>query len=139
MTLQLKYLAFVVADLERSLHFYRTLGLPIPGGAHRTTEGQPEDHAEISVDGLRVAWETEALTRQVHPAWTPPAGGARLSVAFEAHTPAEVDAATARMAAAGFTVKAAPYDASWGQRYATLQDPDGNGVDVFAWLEGREN
>lgn len=134
MTIQLKYVAFVVADLERSLHFYRTLGLPLPEGAHLTAEGQPEDHAEVSVNGLRVAWETEALTRQVHPTWTPPAGGARLSVAFEAPTPAEVNTVAARMAAAGFSVEAAPYDAFWGQRYATLQDPDGNGIDVFAWL-----
>jgi hypothetical protein len=27
-----------------------------------------------------------------------------------------------------------PYDAPWGQRYATVLDPDGNIVDLFAPL-----
>src|SRR6266487_2250142 len=27
-----------------------------------------------------------------------------------------------------------PYDAPWGQRYATILDPDGNMVDLFALL-----
>ena len=37
-----------------------------------------------------------------------------------------------RLIAAGFRGKAPPYDAFWGQRYATVLDPDGNGVDLFA-------
>jgi len=27
-----------------------------------------------------------------------------------------------------------PWDAFWGQRYAIVRDPDGNGVDLFAPL-----
>ena len=27
-----------------------------------------------------------------------------------------------------------PFDAFWGQRYATVHDPDGNPVDLFAPL-----
>jgi uncharacterized glyoxalase superfamily protein PhnB len=27
-----------------------------------------------------------------------------------------------------------PWDAFWGQRYAQVKDPDGNGVDLFAAL-----
>jgi len=136
LTITLSYLSFVVSEMERSLAFYRTLGLPIAAGAHLSEAGQPEDHVEITVNGLRIAWETETLVRQVYAGWTaPPAGQARLGAAFGASTPAEVDAACQRLQAAGFTVKAPPYDAFWGQRYATVTDPDGNSVDLFAWLE----
>jgi len=38
------------------------------------------------------------------------------------------------MTAAGFQGHVEPWDAFWGQRYATLRDPDGNGVDLFAAL-----
>jgi uncharacterized glyoxalase superfamily protein PhnB len=31
-------------------------------------------------------------------------------------------------------VVTAPYDAPWGQRYATVADPDGYRVDLFALL-----
>ena len=39
-----------------------------------------------------------------------------------------------RLTAAGYTTRRAPWDAFWGQRYAVVVDPDGNGVDVFAGL-----
>ena len=135
MSVNLNYVAMVASDLEATLAFYRDLGLPIPEGAHLNAEGGPEDHIEVTVNGLRVAWESEALARQLNPAWTAPTGNARLGIAFEAGSPAELDAICARMAARGHTVSTPPYDAFWGQRYATLRDPDGGSVDVFAWLE----
>ncbi len=136
MPLTLNYLSFVVADMERSLNFYRTLGLPIPAGAHLNADGTPQQHVEIDQNGLRIAWETEVLVQRVYPAWVaPPRGQARLGAALEAGTPAEVDAACGRLQEQGYKVDAAPYNAFWGQRYATVTDPDGNSVDIFAWLE----
>ena len=136
MSLTLNYMSFVVTDLKRSLDFYRTLGLPIPQGAHLNAGGEAEDHVEIDQHGLRIAWETETLVRQVHAGWTPPpTGRSRLGVALGASSPTEVDAACERVQAGGYTVKVQPYDAFWGQRYATVTDPDGNSVDVFAWLD----
>lgn len=138
MLLTLNYLSFVVADMQRSLDFYRTLGLPVPAGGHLNAEGKPEHHVEINQNGLRIAWERGELVRQVYPGWTaPPRGQARIGTALEASTPAEVDAACQRLQAQGHEVKAAPYDAFWGQRYPTVSAPDGNSVDVFAWSEGQ--
>lgn len=134
MYITLNYLAMIVRDLERTLAFYRDLGLPIPLGAHLNEQGLPEMHVEVRVGDLRVAWETEALAKKVNPAWQAPTGNARLSIAFEATSPAGVDQACAKMASRGHEVVAMPYDAFWGQRYTTLRDPDGNTVDVFAAL-----
>ncbi|ADV67846.1 VOC family protein [Deinococcus maricopensis] len=132
--LTLNYVAMIARDLERALAFYRDLGLPIPEGAHLNEQGEPEAHVEVRVNGLRVAWESETLARLVNPHWVAPTGNARLSVAFDAGTPLGVDEVCAHMRARGHTVQAPPYDAFWGQRYATLQDPDGNAVDIFAAL-----
>ncbi len=134
MPLTLNYLSFVTADLPHTLAFYRALGLPIPDGAHLDAAGEPQDHVEVTQGGLRIAWETEALARQLDPAWTPPSGQ-RMGIAFQAGSSAEVDETCGRMTALSFAVTAAPCDAFWGQRYATLQDPDGNSIDVFAWLQ----
>jgi uncharacterized glyoxalase superfamily protein PhnB len=38
------------------------------------------------------------------------------------------------VAAAGHTVVTQPYDAPWGQRYATVADPDGYQADLFCVL-----
>jgi len=40
----------------------------------------------------------------------------------------------AKVTEAGHPGPLAPYDAPWGQRYATVLDPDGNIVDFFAAL-----
>ena len=37
--------------------------------------------------------------------------------------------------AAGHRGHLEPFDAFWGQRYATVLDPDGNGVDLYAPLD----
>src|SRR5689334_21195540 len=39
---------------------------------------------------------------------------------------------TAELVAAGYHSELAPFDAFWGQRYAVVHDPDGNGVDLSA-------
>jgi uncharacterized glyoxalase superfamily protein PhnB len=43
-----------------------------------------------------------------------------------------VDALYAELTAAGHHGELAPFDAPWGQRYASVNDPDGNGVDLYA-------
>ncbi|MEU5689204.1 VOC family protein [Streptomyces venezuelae] len=122
-------IGLVVSDLAASLAFYRRLGLEFPEGA----ESLP--HVEATLPGgLRVAFDTEATVRSFHPAWEAPAGGGRIGLAFHCGTPAGVDAAYEDMTGAGHGSELKPFDAPWGQRYAVVLDPDGNGVDLFAPL-----
>lgn len=46
-----------------------------------------------------------------------------------------MDALYAELTGAGYRGTTPPWDAVWGQRYAVVADPDGNGVDLFAPLE----
>ena len=119
----------VASDLARSVAFYRALGLAIPDGA--------EDAPPVEVQlpgGLRLLIDPVDTIRSFDPDWAPPTGSPRTSLAFECGSPAEVDATYEAMTAAGFDGHLAPWDAFWGQRYATLRDPDGNGVDLYAAL-----
>ena len=84
--------------------------------------------------GFRILFDPESTIRSFDPEWTPAqAGSPRAALAFECADPAEVDATYVAMTTAGFDGHLEP-DAFWGQRYATLRDPDGNGVDLFAAL-----
>jgi uncharacterized glyoxalase superfamily protein PhnB len=58
--------------------------------------------------------------------------GGRLALAFRVGSPAEVDALFAAVTGAGHAGPLPPYDAPWGERYATLADPDGIWVDLSA-------
>lgn len=132
---------YVTRDLRAALDFYRALGLPVPENAHLNAAGEPEQHVEVQLGGYRLAWDSEELMRTLNPQWEAPRGG-RVSVAFKTASPAEVDELYTRMTGLGYGGRQAPYDAFWGQRYATLIDPDGNAVDLFCPLsragEGEE-
>jgi uncharacterized glyoxalase superfamily protein PhnB len=118
----------VVADMAAALRFYRLIGLDIP------PEADAESHVEvITPNGYRLAWDTEALVRSFNPDWKAPTGS-RVGLAFKCVNPAEVDLLYAAVIAAGYRGVKPPWDAFWGQRYAVVDDADGNHVDLFAAL-----
>ena len=125
---ELAAIGIVCRDVRASIRFYGLLGV---------TFGVPEgdgDHVEATLpSGIRLMLDDLALIRKLDPQWTEPRGH-RMALAFECTTSAEVDALHARIIAAGYASKTAPWDAFWGQRYASVIDPDGNPVDLFAPL-----
>jgi uncharacterized glyoxalase superfamily protein PhnB len=85
--------------------------------------------------GNTLSFDIEETIAGMHPGWAPPASPAsRLALAFGVETAANVDALFDKVTAAGHSGPLKPYDAPWGQRYATVADPDGNWVDLFAPL-----
>ena len=123
-------IGLVVSDLPRALSFYRALGLDIP------IDADNEPHVEVTLPGgFRIMFDPEATVTSFDHQWTPPPKGSpRTALAFECADPAEVDTTYRAMTASGYDGHLKPWDAVWGQRYATLRDPDGNGVDLFAAL-----
>src|SRR3954451_11437251 len=104
-------------DLSRAVAFYSLLGFAFPP----FDEG--EDHVESSNPGARLMIDSaELLTGLLGE---PPRPGTTAAFAVRCSTPAEVDAAGGRVAAAGHTVVTAAWDAPWAQRYSTFPNPDG--------------
>jgi len=66
----------------------------------------------------------------------PPRPGTGAGFALIRPSPAAVDETVSRVRSAGYAVVKEPYDAPWGQRYATVADPDGYRVDVLCPLPG---
>jgi uncharacterized glyoxalase superfamily protein PhnB len=126
-TPKLDFIGIVVEDMERSLAFYRLLGVDVPESG--------EAHVEATLpNGMRVGWDTVETIRSFDPDWEPPSGGQRIGLAFLCDSPGEVDSIYAELAKAGHGHKE-PWDAFWGQRYAQVRDPDGNILDLFAPLD----
>ena len=132
MSPRLDLIGIVVADMAASLACYRRLGLDIPHDA----DDAPHVEHELP-GGLRLAWDTVDLIRSFDPDWVAPSNGANMTLAFACDGPDGVDETFARLVRAGHTGHHEPWDAFWGQRYATVIDPDGNGVDLFAALPDR--
>ena len=123
------FVELVVSDMAASLAFYARLGLVAPDGAEK------EDHVEVDLPGgLKLAFDAAEMIKSIDPHWTKPTGGHRIALAFQCESPAEVDSVYAGLTGAGYRGHKEPFDAFWGQRYATVLDPDDNPVDLYAPL-----
>jgi catechol 2,3-dioxygenase-like lactoylglutathione lyase family enzyme len=117
-------------DVPRSIEFYRLLGLPVP-----EPPPGPDPHVDVRLPGgNRLSFDAEQTIIDMHPDWDPPDSAGRVALAFGLGSPAEVDELFERLTRAGHPGPLEPYNAPWGQRYATVLDPDGNIVDLSANL-----
>lgn len=122
-------IGLVAADLPATLAFYRLLGLEIPATADQ------EPHVEVTVPGgLRLLWDPVSTIASFDPTFDAATGLGGSSLGFACDDAADVDHVHEAVVAAGHPSHLDPFDAAWGQRYATVVDPDGNHVDLFAPL-----
>lgn len=131
MNARLDMIGIVVADMPRALDFYRELGIEFAAGADK----EPHVEAELP-GGLRLGFDTIETIHSFDPEWSMPTGSSRVHLAFDCVTPDGVNSLYDRLVALGHPGDLEPWDAFWGQRYAIVSDPDGNGIDLFAPLEG---
>jgi catechol 2,3-dioxygenase-like lactoylglutathione lyase family enzyme len=128
---RLDVVGLVVKDMPASLAFYRRLGFTFADGA------DAEGHVETALPGgLRFILDTTEIIHSFDPGWTRPSGDHRVALAFACDSAAEVDELHRDLVAAGYASHLEPWDAFWGQRYATIHDPDGNAIELFADLGG---
>jgi len=129
MSITFSAIGLVATDLPASLAFYRQLGLKIPA------EADTAPHVDYDLGtGLRLMWDPVETITSFDPDWTPPTGTARIALAFDCGSAEGVDQTYQELNDAGYVGHKSPWDAFRGQRYATVFDPDGNPVDLFAAL-----
>lgn len=129
MTLNFDFIGIVARDVSASIGFYRLLGIDVPLGA------ELEPHVEVVLpNGMRLGWDALETIQNFDESYKPPTGSHHVAFAFQAESVTEVDETYARLTRAGYAGRVAPWDAFWGQRYATVIDPDGNAVDIYAPL-----
>ena len=116
-------------DLPRAVAFYGVLGFEFAS----FDPGDPHLEA-VTESGVRLMIDAASMMEEL--LGEPPRPGNTSGFALRFGSPAEVDGAAARASAAGGTVVHEPWDAPWGQRYATVADPDGYRVDLFCPLPG---
>lgn len=115
MTLELYMLGLMAQNMDKSLEFYRRLGLAIPEGS----EGQP--HVEVKMKGeltffLNASRQMEEL------------GSPRVILEFYLKKRTTVDAKYAELTDFGYQSYHAPFISSIGMYFAMVNDPDGNTI-----------
>ncbi|MGH6871810.1 MAG: VOC family protein [Rhizomicrobium sp.] len=129
--ISLNQLDLVCRDVDKSIAFYRLLGVKIPASAAwRTKTGA--HHVRIGFDDtVELALDSQKLARAYNASYR---GGSRgnVVIGFEVGTRRAVDALYRKMTAAGHRGLQPPWDAFWGSRYAIVEDPDGNAVGLMS-------
>lgn len=116
----------VVSDMEASAAFYARLGLDVSDGG---TPGWAPHHRGATTDGVDVDLDSEQFARVWNQGWP---GGTGVMIGFRVPDRADVDRLHAELIGAGHASQQAPYDASWGSRFAIVVDPDGNSVGLLS-------
>ncbi len=112
-------------DFERSLAFYKLLGLSI--------EEVSDAFARATMpNGATVEFGTAELTRSYDPNWQEPSGPGLNTINFELASREAVDGMYEQLTNAGYTGHLAPCDPPWQARFAIVDDPDGNVVGLHS-------
>jgi catechol 2,3-dioxygenase-like lactoylglutathione lyase family enzyme len=124
----LNQLNLVVSDMERSVAFYRLLGVAVeaePGARHVGVTLPNGMLLEFDTLGFAAAWDS-GVTGET---------GSGVVIGFSVASREAVDALYAALTAAGHAGHQQPYDAFWGARYAIVEDPDGNSIGLMSPIE----
>ena len=122
MGLDLYMIGVIVADMAKSVEFYRRLGVDIPEGS----ETQP--HVKVKMGELTFFLHDKKLNAKWDSAKTEAAGGYRIVLEFYLGDREAVDAKYAEMIGYGYQSHFAPYDTPIKTYFAMIDDPDGNTI-----------
>ena len=123
---ELDAVGVIATDLAKTVEFYRLLGGELSFEADGHVEFTYASGFRLMIDSVEMIESFSTYAEAV--------GGRNVGLAFGCSSPAEVDRLHEAAVAAGHASHAEPFDAPWGQRYATVLDPDQNPVDLYAAL-----
>lgn len=114
-------------DIDRSIIFYNILGLEF--------EKYGAGHYEATTKkGIRLMLDSHKLLKKLDQNWSSKDRNTT-TLGFAKSKPIEVDNLFKVIVENGFIGTKDPWNAFWGQRYASVLDPDGNQIDIFAPLD----
>jgi hypothetical protein len=114
-----------VADLERSLAFYRALGFESEGLIGTEFPGGTAARFDLEHGLFLMLYGRDDLEKDANAAFDAPGRG-EFSIGHLVHSRDEVDAVLAAAQAAGATLTEEPYDRPWGIYSGYFRDPDGH-------------
>jgi catechol 2,3-dioxygenase-like lactoylglutathione lyase family enzyme len=118
----------VVRDIDRTVAFYRLLGVEIEAPAGT-------EHVNVRFEnGLGLEFDVVPFAAMWDSASSGATGGTAV-IGFSCDSRLEVDELYARMIAGGAPGRQPPYDAFWGARYAMVEDPDENPVGLMSPID----
>ncbi|HEY3797870.1 MAG TPA: VOC family protein [Caulobacteraceae bacterium] len=120
-----KQVNLAVHKMDETLDFYRRLGIDIPDDkVWRTHSGA--HHASDATGGLE--FDSHKLSKLYNEGFAAERG--RVTIGVELDSREAVDVLWTQLLEGGVQGLQPPFDAPWGERFAIVEDPDGNPVAI---------
>ncbi len=116
----------LVADVARSVAFYRRLGVEFPPDAETRTD------IVVPIGDEHQFVLTTTFVRAIPDYEPPPRAGSGIVIEFFVAGDAAVDATYADLVGAGYSGRREPFRTGFGAWMAMVDDPDGNVVLITA-------
>lgn len=125
--MNLEALGIASKNIEESIKFYGAFGVEFSKLGDEHYEG-------VTSSGVRLMLDSVDLMRKINPDWSY-REGSNITLCHKCASSSDVDELFSKIITLGFESIKSPWDAFWGQRYASVRDPDGNQIDIFAELK----
>lgn len=120
-------IGIVSKNPAKSIQFYKLLNIDLK------QVGGPDHFEGKTPSGIRIMIDSAELMKKLNSNWKDPSGSGVI-LCFKQESVEKVDEIFSTILKEGYQGIKAPWDAFWGQRYASVCDPDGNQIDIFATL-----
>ena len=129
MALELYMLGLIVQDMDKSLEFYRRLGLAIPEGSEAKTHVEVKMGSGLTffLDSRPSRWDPGYVKRDDSES-REAANTYPSLLEFYLETQEAVEAKYTELTGLGYQGYRAPYETSFGMCFAMVKDPDGNTI-----------
>src|SRR5580692_3413754 len=120
-----KQINLAVGKMDEALAFYRRVGIDIPDDQVWRTHSGPH-HATAAGEGTGLEFDSHKLSHAYNHGFAAERG--RVTIGIELESREAVDALWTQLLEEGVWGLQPPFDAPWGERFAIVEDPDGNPV-----------
>jgi predicted lactoylglutathione lyase len=128
MALEIYMLGVIVQDMQKSLEFYRRLGLAIPEGSEEKThvEVKMGNGLTFFLDSNPSRWDPSFVKKDNRAAAA--SNSYPTILEFYLKSQEAVDTKYQELTSFGYQGYRAPYKTSFGMYFAMVNDPDGNTI-----------
>jgi predicted lactoylglutathione lyase len=128
MALEISMFGMIVQDMQKSLEFYRRLGLAIPEGSEEQThvEVKMENGLTFFLDSNPSLWDPGFVKKDNRSVAAP--DSYPMILEFSLKSQDAVDTTYHELTSFGYQGYRAPYTTSFGMCFAMVNDPDGHTI-----------
>ena len=129
MALEIYMIGLIVQDMEKSLEFYRRLGLAIPEGSEKLAHVEVKMGSGLTffLDSKPKRWDPDFAEQPAHEQ-TETSDRYSSILEFYLKDRAALEAKYTELTGFGYQGYRAPYETAFGMYFAMVKDPDGNTI-----------